>query len=404
MSETTEADPTQPAPPLAGPPALRRRIHGRYVAGVASGLGAYLRLEPTLLRIGFVVLMFFGGFGLLLYALAWAFIPAEDQADSLAERGLRRAAAAPTWAKVLGVLLLLAVFSGNLAPPRGPGLFWGLVLVAVGILLFRRSQLPSPAPVTVPQGSGSSPLGPAGAGPPAPWPPPLRGPAWPSWTAPAPAPSRPRRRPFLGPLTILATVVALSIAVIVDSGSGEVTLARFLAISLVVVGAGLCVGAVWGRAYGLILLGIPILLALLATSVVSGAHRLVGQELALPVRFGDINARPSSVEEIEPEYRLEAGTNIVDLSEVSFPSGTSEVSARVGMGQAIFIVGPDVTVEATGHIGLGELHFFEERVGGTDVQLHRRDERSEDGPRLVLDLNVGMGSGLIFRVEESELR
>jgi phage shock protein PspC (stress-responsive transcriptional regulator) len=404
MSETTEADPTQPAPPLAGPPALRRRIHGRYVAGVASGLGAYLRLEPTLLRIGFVVLMFFGGFGLLLYALAWAFIPAEDQADSLAERGLRRAATAPTWAKVLGVVLLLAVVSGNLAPPRGPGLFWGLVLVAVGILLFRRSQLPSPAPVTVPQGSGSSPLGPAGAGPPAPWPPPLRGPAWPSWTAPPPAPSRPRRRPFLGPLTILATVVALSIAVIVDSGSGEVTLERFLAISLVVVGAGLCVGAVWGRAYGLILLGIPILLALLATSVVSGAHRLVGQELALPVRFGEVDVRPGSVQEVEPEYRLSAGRQIIDLSDVSFGSGTTEVSASVGMGELIVVVDEDVTVEAAGHIGLGELAFFGEVAGGADVRLEHRDNGPEGGGRLVLDLAVGLGSGQIHRVEESELR
>lgn len=408
--EPVRTDPPSAGPPYPGAPMLRRRVHGRYVAGVAGGLGAYLRLDPSLLRIGFVVLVFFGGLGAALYALAWVVIPAEDQADSLAERGLRRVAASPTWVKVLGVLLLLAVLSGDSGPPgRGPGLFWGLVLIAVGILLFRRSHLPSAAPAFGPESSGSAPVTPAETGPQTSWPPPLSGPYSPTpysptWTAPPPLPPRPRPRPFLGPLTILAAVVVLTVALVIDSGSGEVTFERFLAIALVVIGSGLCVGALWGRAYGLIALGIPVLLALLAASVVFGAHRLVGQELALPVRFGEVDARPGSVQEVEPEYRLSAGRQIIDLSDVSFGSGTTEVSASVGMGELIVVVDEDVTVEATGHIGLGELAFFGEVAGGADVRLEHRDKGPEGDGRLVLDLAVGLGSGQIHRVEESELR
>lgn len=397
-----EPAPTPPGPPSAGVRVLRRR-RGGHVAGVASGLGAYLGVDPTLLRVGFVVLAFFGGFGAMLYALAWIVIPAEGEPDSLAERGLRRAATFPTWVKVLGVVWLLAVIGGNLGPPRGPGMFWGLLLVVAGVLLFRRSQFPSPSQLTTPEGSGP-PISSVGAGPPASWPPPLSGPSWPSRTFPPPVPPPPRPRPFLGPLTVLTTVVALGVALVVDSGPGEVTLERFLAISLVVIGAGLCVGAWWGRAHGLIALGIPVLLCLLAASVVSGAFRLVGQELALPLRFGEVQARPATVAELEPEYRLSAGTQTIDLSDVSFASGTTEVSASVGMGEVIVLVGEDVTVEATGHVGLGELFFFDEQAGGPDVRLDHRDEGPEGGGRLVLDLEVGLGSGRIHRVEESELR
>lgn len=48
--------------------------------------------------------------------------------------------------------------------------------------------------------------------------------------------------------------------------------------------------------------------------------------------------------------------------------------------------------------------FFDEQAGGPDVRLDHRDEGPEGGGRLVLDLEVGLGSGMIHRVEESELR
>ncbi len=57
---------------------LRRPIEERMLAGVCSGLGRFFRIDPTLVRIGWVLFSLLGGSGVLVYLLAWAIIP--DQA------------------------------------------------------------------------------------------------------------------------------------------------------------------------------------------------------------------------------------------------------------------------------------------------------------------------------------
>ena len=47
------------------------------MAGVAGGLGRHLDVDPTILRVLFVVLVFFGGAGLLLYGALWLLVPEE---------------------------------------------------------------------------------------------------------------------------------------------------------------------------------------------------------------------------------------------------------------------------------------------------------------------------------------
>src|SRR5687767_4543038 len=62
---------------------LRRSATDRKVAGVAGGLGRHLNVDPTILRVVFVVLCFFGGAGFVLYGAAWLFVP-EDGHDHAA--------------------------------------------------------------------------------------------------------------------------------------------------------------------------------------------------------------------------------------------------------------------------------------------------------------------------------
>ena len=45
------------------------------LGGVCSGLGEYLNLDPTVIRIAFVALGIGLGFGLLFYILCWIIIP-----------------------------------------------------------------------------------------------------------------------------------------------------------------------------------------------------------------------------------------------------------------------------------------------------------------------------------------
>jgi phage shock protein C len=71
--------------PSSGTKHLYRIRDGRLVAGVCAGLAAYFGIDPTLVRLGFVFLTVFGGFGVLLYLGAWLVIPDETDGTSIAE-------------------------------------------------------------------------------------------------------------------------------------------------------------------------------------------------------------------------------------------------------------------------------------------------------------------------------
>jgi len=58
---------------------LYRNPRGAKIAGVSQGLGEYLDLDPNLIRILFVVSIFFGGGGLLAYLIAWLILPAKER-------------------------------------------------------------------------------------------------------------------------------------------------------------------------------------------------------------------------------------------------------------------------------------------------------------------------------------
>jgi phage shock protein PspC (stress-responsive transcriptional regulator) len=55
------------------------------VAGVAAGLADYLDVDPTVIRLGFVVLGLVGGIAVPLYLAGWLLIPDEGSGQSMAE-------------------------------------------------------------------------------------------------------------------------------------------------------------------------------------------------------------------------------------------------------------------------------------------------------------------------------
>ena len=56
---------------------LRRNMHNRQIAGVCSGLADYFGLDPTLVRVAYVLLSICSvGFpGMLVYIILWILIP-----------------------------------------------------------------------------------------------------------------------------------------------------------------------------------------------------------------------------------------------------------------------------------------------------------------------------------------
>lgn len=61
---------------------LGRSETDRMVAGVCAGLGAYLDVDPTLVRIAFLASITFGGAGIVAYAVLWAIVPSASRVDA----------------------------------------------------------------------------------------------------------------------------------------------------------------------------------------------------------------------------------------------------------------------------------------------------------------------------------
>src|SRR5215213_2786297 len=94
---------TQPAP-------LRRPRSGALLGGVCAGLAPRIGVDPLVLRIGFVVAAVAGGFGIALYVVCWALIPADPDAAAAEARFGRVLGRRESWQVAGGIaLLLLAV-------------------------------------------------------------------------------------------------------------------------------------------------------------------------------------------------------------------------------------------------------------------------------------------------------
>jgi signal transduction histidine kinase len=135
----------------SSPPTIRRDPERRLIAGVCAGLARYFGIDPLWPRIAFVVASAAGGFGLVVYMLAWAFMPGESGVAPLrSRRGGRRASIeVGAGAGLLLLALLLAVRATGLW--FSDAIVWPLVLVGAGAaLLWRQSLTEAPEPPPLP--------------------------------------------------------------------------------------------------------------------------------------------------------------------------------------------------------------------------------------------------------------
>lgn len=58
---------------------LLRSKTNRLIGGVCAGIGNYFDVDPTLIRIIFVLITLFGGSGILLYLVLWLIIPSDKK-------------------------------------------------------------------------------------------------------------------------------------------------------------------------------------------------------------------------------------------------------------------------------------------------------------------------------------
>jgi phage shock protein PspC (stress-responsive transcriptional regulator) len=67
---------------------LYRSRTDRWIAGVCGGLGAYFNVDSNALRVAFVLLAVWQGFGVLLYLLIMLIVPDEPLPEIAAEPGV----------------------------------------------------------------------------------------------------------------------------------------------------------------------------------------------------------------------------------------------------------------------------------------------------------------------------
>ena len=126
--------PVNPPPQVDQPRRLLRSRDDRVIGGVAGGLGAYLGIDPVIVRLVFVVLALAGGGGILAYIIAWIVIPEAPEGGASAPE--RASHSAPILAGLVlvalgGLLLvdqLLPAFSWRYVGPVLLILFGGLLL------------------------------------------------------------------------------------------------------------------------------------------------------------------------------------------------------------------------------------------------------------------------------------
>lgn len=58
---------------------LVKSNRNRVIAGVCGGIGEYLNIDPTVIRLIFLIFLFFCGTGIFLYLIASILIPSDNQ-------------------------------------------------------------------------------------------------------------------------------------------------------------------------------------------------------------------------------------------------------------------------------------------------------------------------------------
>ncbi|MBI5466779.1 MAG: PspC domain-containing protein [Candidatus Kerfeldbacteria bacterium] len=115
---------------------LYRSRTNRILCGVCGGLGEYFNIDPTLVRIIFLVASLGGGFGLILYIILWIIVPEHGQEQRPLEQ---RAQTAGEEMKDRAQKLAADVQAGR--PNSAPALI-GALLIGFGIIALVNQFMP----------------------------------------------------------------------------------------------------------------------------------------------------------------------------------------------------------------------------------------------------------------------
>lgn len=375
-------------------PELVRPVEGRMLAGVAQGIADNFGISEWIPRVVFIVTTFTGGLGLALYAAGWFFIRSEDEPESIADRFFAGAGTSRSWVGIGLMVLAGIIILSNLTFLSGEVIWAGAFLV-VGLLLYMgyipaRGEDESDAASASKEGvqqmtttgnreadtetlAGDSPAG--GSAPP---------PTAPAATPPDLPPARPRERSILGRLTIGITLVGLGVLAILDNIDAvpiDAEPRHYMALAVTIVGVGLLVGSIAGRARWLILLGV----IMVPTLMFSPVFELEWEADAL-----DRRAAPTTFTGLEQNYELDVGSLEIDLRELPWDGEEVEIDARVNAGEIEILVPDGVGIVGSASVDIGDVSGLGRSRGGLGDLRLEWNEPGELGT-VLLDAEVSIG-------------
>jgi Cell wall-active antibiotics response 4TMS YvqF len=207
----------------------------------------------------------------------------------------------------------------------------------------------------------------------------------PALPRPEPAPPADRHAPAAATVLVGALLVLVGIGWLLDAFGVGVPWRAILPASLIAVA-----GAFRGRQHALMVVGVALM-------VVLSLAVAVDWDLQVPVTggVGDRTEQPRTTGDLTA-YGLAVGNLEVDLRELQVPPGTTDVEARVGVGELVVYVPAGVSVEVAARSGLGEVQVLGEQEGGFGSRIDTAADAGS-GRTLRLDLRVGLGQVQVDR-------
>ena len=123
----------------------------KVIGGVSGGLADYLSIDVVLIRVAFILLVLFGGSGVLVYVIMWIAIPAQtgnfNNYEDLSEKKSPDKSGAGAEKKgnanssmIAGIALILVgllFLADRLIPYSHIIDLWPLILVGLGVILIK---------------------------------------------------------------------------------------------------------------------------------------------------------------------------------------------------------------------------------------------------------------------------
>lgn len=216
----------------------------------------------------------------------------------------------------------------------------------------------------------------------------------PGWTPP---PVPPRRRSLLTRITLGTALTTTGVLWLLRAADVlAIDWGQIAAAALLVVGIGLLVGSIVGRARWLILVGVLVASFVLAWQVTTpwtGMGSLGSWVTSFDGRAGELRETPTSVAQLDAQYEVGAGSIHLDLTDLELDGETVETTVEVGAGQIRVRVPDDAEIEVSANSGIGQVNIFDrERSGGIGPGRHSVTHIPDDPEgRIELDLSAGLG-------------